>query len=198
MGLFDFLKSKKELTIGILGEVNAGKTTLANLIGKDLIGQEVGKVSPVPHETREIAELRNVSFDKNGKILQLNLVDTPGISSNIDYREFLDHGMTRKEAVTRAKEATQGVIKAVQSLSTLDAAVVVVDAARQPFNQVNWTIMGNLEARKVPIIVAANKMDLPEADKSLVEDVFDRKVVGMSALQGKGLDELYNEIGKCS
>jgi small GTP-binding protein len=198
MGLFDFLKTKKELTIGILGEVNAGKTTLANLIGTDLVGKEIGKVSPVPHETREIAELRNVTFDKNGKSLQLNLVDTPGISSNIDYREFLDHGMTRKEAITRAKEATQGVIKAVQSLNKLDAAVVVVDAARQPFNQVNWTIIGNLEARKVPIIVAANKMDLPEANKSLVEDVFDRKVVPMSALQGKGLEDLYKEISKCS
>lgn len=198
MGLFDFLKSKKELTIGILGEVNAGKTTLANLMGKDLVGKEVGIVSPIPHETREISELKNVEFDSNGKKLMLNLVDTPGISSNIDYREFLDHGMTRKEAVNRAKEATQGVVKAVQSLSTLDAAVVVVDAARQPFNQVNWTIMGNLEARKVPIIVCANKMDLPEADQGLVEDVFDRKVIGMSALNGIGLENLYQAISKCS
>ena len=198
MGLFDFLKSKKELTIGILGEVNAGKTTLANLIGMNLVGKELGKVSAIPHETREIKELRNISFNKNGKKLELNLVDTPGIASNIDYREFLNHGMTRKEAITRAKEATQGVVKAVQALSTLDAAVVVVDAARQPFNQVNWTIIGNLEARKVPIIVAANKMDLPDADKSLVEDIFDRTVVGISALDGTGLDQLYKEIGKCA
>lgn len=199
MGLFDFIKTpKKELTIGILGEVNAGKTTLANLIGVDLVGQEVGTVSAVPHETREISELRDVSFNSAGKKLMLNLVDTPGISSNINYHEFLDHGMTRKEAIGRAKEATQGVVKAIQVLSRLDAAIVVVDAARQPFNQVNWTIMGNLEVNKIPVIVAANKIDLPEADQKLVEDVFERKVIPISALHGTGLHKLYEEIAKCS
>lgn len=199
MGLFDFMKTpKKELTIGILGEVNAGKTTLANLIGVDLVGKEVGAVSAVPHETREISELRDVCFNANGKKLQLNLVDTPGISSNIDYHEFLNHGMTRKEAVGRAKEATQGVVKAIQVLSRLDAAIVVVDAARQPFNQVNWTIMGNLEVNKIPVIVAANKIDLPDADQKLVEDVFERRVIPISALHGTGLHKLYEEIAKCS
>ncbi len=199
MGLFDFMKTqKKELTIGILGEVNAGKTTLANLIGVDLIGKEVGVVSAVPHETREISELRDVSFNAGGKKLMLNLVDTPGISSNIDYHEFLEHGLTRKEAIGRAKEATQGVVKAIQALARLDAAIVVVDAARQPFNQVNWTIMGNLEVNKIPVIVAANKIDLPEADQKLVEDVFERKVIPISALHGTGLHKLYEEIGKCS
>ena len=199
MGLFDILKTqKKELTIGILGEVNAGKTTLANLIGMDLVGKEVGVVSPIPHETREISELRDVSFNSGGRKLQLNLVDTPGISSNIDYHEFLNHGLTRKEAIGRAKEATQGVVKAIQVLSRLDAAIVVVDAARQPFNQVNWTIMGNLEVNKIPVIVAANKIDLPEADQKLVEDVFERKVVPISALHGTGLHKLYEEIAKCA
>ena len=199
MGLFDILKTqKKELTIGILGEVNAGKTTLANLIGMDLVGKEVGVVSPIPHETREISELRDVSFNSGGRKLQLNLVDTPGISSNIDYHEFLNHGLTRKEAIGRAKEATQGVVKAIQVLSRLDAAIVVVDAARQPFNQVNWTIMGNLEVNKIPVIVAANKIDLPEADQILVEDVFERKVVPISALHGTGLHKLYEEIAKCA
>jgi len=199
MGLFDFMKTpKKELTIGILGEVNAGKTTLANLIGMDLIGKEVGKVSPVPHETREISELRDVTFNAGGKTLLLNLVDTPGISSNIDYHEFLNHGMTRKEAIGRAKEATQGVVKAIQALAKLDAAIVVVDAAKQPFNQVNWTIVGNLEVNKIPIIVAANKIDLPDADQKLVEEVFERRVIPISALHGTGLHKLYEELAKCS
>ena len=199
MGLFDFMKNpKKELTIGILGEVNAGKTTLANLIGVDLVGKELGEVSAIPHETREISELRDVSFNAGGRKLMLNLVDTPGISSNIDYHEFLNHGLTRKEAIGRAKEATQGVVKAIQVLSRLDAAIVVVDAARQPFNQVNWTIMGNLEVNKIPVIVAANKIDLPDADQKLVEDVFERKVIPISALHGTGLHKLYEEIAKCS
>lgn len=200
MGLLDLLKTRKtkEMTIGILGEVNAGKTTLANKIGLEFAGQEMGTVSEVPHETREVSELRNIDFRTKSRRLALNLVDTPGVSTTVDYREFLGHGMTRKEAVNRAKEATQGVVKAIQSLNTMDAAIVVVDAARQPFNQVNWTIMGNLESRKVPVIVVANKMDLPDSDVGLVEEVFQSRVVPISALRGEGLDALYDAIGRVS
>ena len=56
MGLLSMIKfsKKKELTIGILCEVNAGKTTLANRIGQDFSGIDVGKVSNIPNETREV------------------------------------------------------------------------------------------------------------------------------------------------
>ncbi|MHA1304061.1 MAG: GTP-binding protein, partial [Candidatus Heimdallarchaeaceae archaeon] len=53
-------KSIKQINLGFYGEVNAGKTTLANLMGKDWAGQEVGVVSEVPHETREITKLEKV------------------------------------------------------------------------------------------------------------------------------------------
>lgn len=198
LGLISFLKrsKKRELTVGILGEVNAGKTTLANRIGLEFAGQEMGSVSSVPHETRDIKELRNIDFRTNNRRLNLNLVDTPGIASSIDYHEFMQHGMTRKDAIDRAKEATQGVVKAIQSLNNIDAAVVVVDAARQPFNQINWTIIGNLKSRNVPIIVAANKSDLADANPELVKEVFQSDVISMSALKGTGLEALYEAIGK--
>ena len=190
----NFLKKKKqEVTIGILGQVNAGKTTLANRISKDFTGEKMGIVSAVPHETREIAE-RTMNFKSNGHSLQLNLVDTPGIASTIDYRNFLEHGMTRKEAIDRAKQATQGVVKAIQSLDRLDAAVVVVDSSLQPFNQINWTIVGNLESKKIPIIVAANKNDLPESDPNLVSEVFQKDVIAISALDWTGISDLYSAI----
>ncbi len=195
MAVLSFLKKrkKKQVTIGILGQVNAGKTTLANCFSLDFTGERMGKVSSVPHETRELTE-RKMNFKSNGHTLQLNLVDTPGIASTIDYRNFLEHGLTRKEAIQRAKEATQGVVKAIQSLDKLDAAVVVVDSSTQPFNQINWTIVGNLESKKIPIIVAANKTDLPESDASLVSDLFEKDVISISALKNEGIDELYNAI----
>ena len=46
--------NKKTVKLGIYGPVNAGKTTLANKICKDWIGEELGTVSKIPHETREI------------------------------------------------------------------------------------------------------------------------------------------------
>ena len=121
-------------------------------------------------------------------------MDTPGIATSVDYREFQQHGLTRQESINRAKEATRGVIKAIQSLDSIDAAIVVVDATLTPFDQINWTVMGNLEARKIPIIVAANKTDLPEADPSLVKETFQSDIVPISAKDGSGMNDLYGSI----
>ena len=76
----------------------------------------------------------------------------------------------------------------------MDAAIVVVDAARAPFDQINWTVIGNLEARKIPIIVAANKSDLADADPELVKETFQSDIIPISAKDGSGMDELYGSI----
>ncbi|MFX0117731.1 MAG: GTPase, partial [Candidatus Hodarchaeota archaeon] len=177
MDLLSILRKKKakKLVLGIIGEVNAGKTTLANRIGQDFAGKEVGPTSPIPHETRKICVLENCQFQANGSSIDLTLLDTPGITTTVNYETFLSHGLTRREAIERAKEATKGVVEAIKALDALDAAVLVVDAIQQPFNQVNWTILGNLAARKIPVIVAANKQDLKgaEAGLRLIEEAFD-------------------------
>ncbi len=126
--------------------------------------------------------------------LDMTIVDTPGIATSIDYREFQQHGLSRQDSITRAKEATRGVIKAIQSLDKMDAAIVVVDAARAPFDQINWTVIGNLEARKIPIIVAANKTDLSDADIDLVKETFNGEIIPISAKEGSGMDQLYGSI----
>ncbi len=191
-----FAKSRKHsLTIGILGAPNAGKTTLANRISVECgNGKFLGRVSPIPHETRECFAMEHcVITDQHGS-LDLTIVDTPGIATSVDYREFQLHGLSREESITRAKEATRGVVKAIQSLDRLDAAIVVVDAAKAPFDQVNWTVMGNLEARNIPLIVAANKTDLPEADPKLVQETFQSEIIPISAKKGTGMNELYGCI----
>ena len=45
---------KKHIKLGLYGPPNAGKTTLANRICQDWLGEEMGTVSNIPHETREI------------------------------------------------------------------------------------------------------------------------------------------------
>jgi GTP-binding protein Era len=191
-----FAKSRKHsLTIGILGAPNAGKTTLANRISTECgNGSPLGLVSPIPHETRECYAMEHCMISDQHGTLDLTIVDTPGITTSVDFREFQQHGLSREDSIARAKEATRGVVKAIQSLDRLDAAIVVVDSARAPFDQVNWTVLGNLEARQIPLIVAANKTDLPDSDPKLVQETFQNEIIPISAKKGTGMNELYGTI----
>ena len=49
-------------TIALSGKGGSGKTTLANRICKDWIGEEMGSVSNVAHETREIQIKEQISM----------------------------------------------------------------------------------------------------------------------------------------
>ncbi len=193
-----WLKSKpKSVNLGFYGEVNAGKTTLANKIGLDWAEQEVGIVSEIPHETRDIQKLEKVNFSANGTKLDLTLIDMPGIATSVNPKEFMKHGLSASEAMQRAKEATRGIIEAIKYLEQVDVALVIIDASKSPFDQVNFTIIGNLEHQKKPFILVPNKIDLIEADVRLVRDAFSQyPVVPVSAIQGDGIDELYDKIAE--
>ncbi|MCG3258173.1 MAG: 50S ribosome-binding GTPase [Candidatus Heimdallarchaeota archaeon] len=193
-----WLKSKpKSINLGFYGEVNAGKTTLANKIGVDWADQEVGIVSEIPHETRTIQKLEKVNFSSKGTTLDLTLIDMPGIASSVNPKEFMKHGLTAGEAMQRAKEATRGIVEAIKFLENVDVALVIIDAAKSPFDQVNFTIIGNLEHQKKPFILVPNKIDLPDVDIREVKDVFSEyHVIPVSALQGYGIEQLYDKIAE--
>jgi GTP-binding protein Era len=181
--------------IGCYGSPNAGKTTLANRISTDFTGKEMGVVSNIPHETREVKELEHVELAQNKKKLVINLVDTPGIATKIDFEDFLKFGIGKRAAKERAKEATKGVIEAIKWLDKMDVVLAVMDATKDPYSQVNITILGNLEARKIPVIIVANKIDLKKANINAIKKMFPQyKVVGISARTGKNMDELYKAI----
>ena len=194
-GLF---KKRKKLKLGLYGPTNGGKTTLANRICKDWLGEEMGTVSAVPHETREIQVKEEVTIkNKAGRELKFNLVDTPGIATKIDYEDFLKKGMKENKAKERAKEATKGVIDAIKWLDDMDAVIVVLDSTVDPYSQVNITIMGNLQARKIPVLVVGNKIDLKKANLKKLQSAFPQyDVIGISAKYGKYIEELYDSMFK--
>ena len=68
------------------------------------------------------------------------------------------------ESKKRSKEATEGVIEAVKWLDDLDGVILVMDSTENPYTQVNVTVIGNMEARNLPLLIVANKVDLPNAD----------------------------------
>ena len=151
---------KREVRLGIYGEVNAGKTTLANRISVDWTGTPVGKVSRIPHETRFVQKKEKVEIKLNSKKLSINLLDMPGLATKVNYKTFLKYGISKKAAKRRAKEATDGIIEAIKWLDNVDTVLAVMDATRDPMTQVNITLLGNLEAKKIPVIIVANKVDL--------------------------------------
>ncbi|MAH06881.1 GTP-binding protein [Candidatus Pacearchaeota archaeon] len=194
-----FFRQKEEISLGFYGPPNAGKTSLANKICKDWTGDEIGKVSKMAHETRTVQFKEEVEIKYKDKSLKFKLVDTPGIATKIDYEDFMKGGkknrMKKKQAQTRAKEATQGIVEAIKWLDDVDAVIVVLDATENPYSQVNITILGNLVARDIPVLVVANKVDLRKADIKKVESAFpEYEVVGISAKYGKNMDEFYESV----
>jgi small GTP-binding protein len=186
---------RSQLKLGLYGPPNGGKTTLANRICEDWLGESMGSVSSIAHETREIQVKEQISIKSKGKELSFNLVDTPGIATRIDYEDFLKRGLKEKEAKTRAKEATKGVIDAIKWLDEMHCVVVVLDATKDPYSQVNITIIGNLAARNIPVLIAANKVDLKKADMKRIEAAFPQyDVVGISAKYGTNVEEFYEAL----
>jgi len=190
-------QKKEHIKLGFYGPPNAGKTSLANRICKDFAGEEIGTVSKIPHETRNVQFKEKVEISYKGKQMTFKMIDTPGIATKIDYEDFLKFKVKKKEAKTRAKEATQGVVESIKWLDDMDMVVIVLDATENPYNQVNITIIGNLVARNIPVLIVANKIDLRKADIKKIEAAFpEYDVVGISAKYGKNLEEFYESIFK--
>ncbi len=192
-----FFKSKGQVKLGFYGPPNAGKTSLANKICQDWLGEDLGTVSKIPHETRNVQFKEKVEIEKDGRKLEFKLIDTPGIATKIDFEEFMKFGMNKKDSQSRAKEATQGIIESIKWLDDMDAVVIVLDSTENPYSQVNITIIGNLAARDIPILIVANKIDLKKSSIKKIQSAFpEYKVVGISAKSGEGMESFYDEIFK--
>ena len=97
----------------------------------------------------------------------------------------------------RAKEATKGVIDSIKWLDEVDSVVVVLDSTKDPYSQVNVTIVGNLVARDIPVLVVGNKTDLKKSNLKKLRAAFPQyEVIGISAKQGNNIDEFYDGLFK--
>jgi len=184
--------------IGIYGPPNAGKTTLANRIARDWTGDAVGPESRVPHETRRARRKEDVTIERNGKTVTIDIVDTPGVTTKVDYTEFLDHDMEKEDAVRRSREATEGVAEAMHWLrEDVEGVIYVLDATEDPFTQVNTMLIGIIESQDLPVLILANKTDLEAANVQRVANAFPQhETIPLSALEGNNMDEVYAKIAE--
>ena len=183
--------------IGIYGPPNAGKTTLANRIVRDWTGDALGPVSEIPHETRRARRREGVTItNTNGDSIVIDIVDTPGVTTKIDYHEFTEYGLEKEDAVKRAREATEGVAEAMHWLrEDIDGVIYMLDATLDPFAQVNIMMVGIIESRNLPVVIVANKIDLPDASPARIKSAFPQHpVISISGLEGTNVDELYDKM----
>ena len=209
MGLRDFLRklpglgrlfgrSKHGFRLGIYGSPNAGKTSLANCMCRDYTGEVMGSVSEVPHETRRVLTKQQVVMKTDQGTLVVDVMDTPGLASRVDPLDFeLMYNMDEGAAQKRAEEATQGILEAIEALKNLDGMLLVIDAAADPYTQVNQVLLTHVQGRNLPMLVVANKIDLPDADVGRLQKMFQRHpVLGISCKTGENLHELYDAMVK--
>jgi len=126
----------------------------------------------------------------------IDIVDTPGVTTKIDYHEFTEYGIEKEDAVKRAREATEGVAEAMHWLrEDIDGVIYMLDATLDPFAQVNIMMVGIIESRNLPVVIVANKIDLPDASPARIKSAFPQHpVIAISGLEGKNVDELYNKM----
>ena len=77
----------------------------------------------------------------------------------------------------------------------MDTVIIVLDATKDPLSQVNITIIGNLQARDIPVLIVGNKIDLKKGNIKKLQSAFPQyDVVGISAKYGNNIDGFYEGL----
>ncbi len=131
----------KSVFTAITGRANAGKSSLTNL----LVGEKVAIVSEKPQTTRT----------------KINGILTKGETQYV----FIDTPGMHKPKTKLSEEMVKSV---KNSLEDLDVAILMLDATK-PVSKVEETLIDNFKARKLPVILLINKVDLIKDKSSLLK-----------------------------
>lgn len=156
--------------IGFFGKRNSGKSSLLNAVA----GQNLAVVSDVPGTTTD-------PVSKTMELLPIGpvvLVDTAGLD---------DEGSLGRLRMD----------KTYQTMRKADAAVLVVDG-RDTVSQEELQLAEELSNRKIPFLIAVNKMEIPYEGRREIWEAFceDRPHVYVSAAEGIGIGELKTKLGE--
>lgn len=166
---------KKTIFTAIVGRPNTGKSTLLNAI----LGQKVAIVSSKPQTTR-----MRITGILTKDDTQFVFLDTPGIHKPHD-----------KLGSYMVKEATGAI-------GDVDAVLLVVECGSK-VSDIEKNIMRKI-APETPLILVINKTDISNATQvaeTIIRFSAEREftaVVPISAKNGKGVDEVIDEISKYS
>ena len=160
--------------IAVVGQANAGKSTLVN----SLVGQKVSIVSPKPQTTRE--QILGVWTDEDS---QMVFVDTPG---------FL-----------RSKNALGDyMLKSIESaVQDVDCILVVIDG-HDGIDDRELAQIAKYRSRNVPIVVAVSKIDITQPPRLMPELAKLNGIEGLnevycvSAKRNNGVEELKQGLKK--
>ncbi len=153
--------------IGFFGRRNVGKSSLLNA----LANQEISIVSDIPGTTTDPVK-KAMELIPLGPVL---FIDTAGLD---------DVGDLGAERVRRSESILQRV----------DAAIVVTTEAT--FGDYERQLIADLDARKIPTIVAVNQSDVKSPSTAFIGELADikRPVIITSATEKSGVPELKSAL----
>jgi tRNA modification GTPase len=151
-------------SIVLAGKPNVGKSSLMNA----LLNQERAIVTSIPGTTRDVLTER---ISLGGVMAEIS--DTAGLRDTEDPIERI--------GVDRAKRATERA----------DVVLIVLDAARS-LDASDVELVKSADERA---IICLNKSDLPAVlTAQQLESLTGSRIIGISARNGTGLDELIDEL----
>lgn len=155
---------KEGIKTAIIGEPNAGKSSLLNA----LLDEEKAIVTDIAGTTRDIVE-GQVSI----KGIILNMIDTAGIRTTDDKIEAI------------------GVEKSRKAMQESDLVLLMINNNEELSEELIKLIE---EAKKKEYLILINKMDLDSKINREQLDVDKNRIIELSIINSKGINELENKI----
>lgn len=166
----------ERIHIGFFGCRNVGKSSLVNSI----TNQDLSVVSDIKGTTTDPVK-KSMELLPLGPVI---IIDTPG---------FDDEGILGEKRIEKTKKI----------LRSCDIAVLVTTAERG-LNEVEKNLISIFEERKIPFIIAKNKLDILTQDERNKSNTSEKnteiseKEIYVSAINKTGIEDLKKALGNLS